>query len=111
MQPREGGWVGLCGGTVALDDVDVGELDHRWLHRKVALVSQEPVLFSGTIADNSRAAASSMPMPTIEVGCHLFRKLNSFMNNDKSIFSGCLGKPKGCECGWIKGIHRRRARR
>ena len=39
-------------GTVALDGVDVSLLSHRWLHRVMALVGQEPVLFSGSVLDN-----------------------------------------------------------
>lgn len=35
-----------------IDGVDLTELEPRWYHRQVALVSQEPVLFSGTIGEN-----------------------------------------------------------
>ncbi|XP_042649952.1 antigen peptide transporter 2 [Tyto alba] len=39
-------------GEVLLDEVPLRDYEHRYLHRKVALVGQEPVLFSGTIRDN-----------------------------------------------------------
>ncbi|EKX34120.1 hypothetical protein GUITHDRAFT_119675 [Guillardia theta CCMP2712] len=39
-------------GRVCLDDVEVSELEHGWLHRMLALVGQEPVLFSGSIESN-----------------------------------------------------------
>eukprot|EP00123_Amoebidium_parasiticum_P012893 comp21636_c0_seq1/m.30395 comp21636_c0_seq1/g.30395 ORF comp21636_c0_seq1/g.30395 comp21636_c0_seq1/m.30395 type:complete len:772 (-) comp21636_c0_seq1:303-2618(-) len=39
-------------GRVAIDNVDVGEYDHNFLHSKIALVGQEPVLFARTIRDN-----------------------------------------------------------
>ncbi|KAM9211355.1 antigen peptide transporter 2-like [Leptosomus discolor] len=39
-------------GEVLLDGVPLREYEHRYLHRQVALVGQEPVLFSGTIRDN-----------------------------------------------------------
>jgi ATP-binding cassette subfamily B protein len=42
------------GGRVTLDGVDLRELDPAWLRRLVGVVSQEPVLFSTTIADNVR---------------------------------------------------------
>lgn len=42
------------GGRVALDGVDLRELDPAWLRRLVGVVSQEPVLFSTSIADNVR---------------------------------------------------------
>ena len=39
-------------GQVMLDGVDVKDLNVRWLRLQIGLVSQEPVLFSGTIAEN-----------------------------------------------------------
>jgi ATP-binding cassette subfamily B protein len=39
---------------VSLDGADVRDLDPAWLRRLVGVVSQEPVLFSTTIADNVR---------------------------------------------------------
>ena len=39
-------------GSVLLDGVDLRELNVRWLREQIGLVSQEPVLFSGTIAEN-----------------------------------------------------------
>src|SRR5207302_10480906 len=42
------------GGRVALDGVDVRELDPAWLRKRIGTVSQEPLLFSTTIAENIR---------------------------------------------------------
>lgn len=39
-------------GGVYLDGVDIRELNLKWLRNHIAAVSQEPVLFSGTIRDN-----------------------------------------------------------
>ncbi|NWX47274.1 TAP2 protein, partial [Steatornis caripensis] len=39
-------------GEVLLDGVPLRDYEHSYLHRQVALVAQEPVLFSGTIRDN-----------------------------------------------------------
>jgi len=41
-------------GAVRLDDRDLRELDPSWLRRQLAIVSQEPILFSTSIADNIR---------------------------------------------------------
>jgi len=41
-------------GRVALDGTDLRELDPAWLRAIVGVVSQEPVLFSTSIADNVR---------------------------------------------------------
>lgn len=39
-------------GGVYLDNVDIKELNLKWLRNHIAAVSQEPVLFSGTIREN-----------------------------------------------------------
>ncbi|XP_058074173.1 putative ABC transporter B family member 8 isoform X2 [Magnolia sinica] len=39
-------------GVVKIDGIDIRELDIGWYRRHTALVSQEPVIFSGTIRDN-----------------------------------------------------------
>ena len=36
-------------GRVLFDGVDIKTLEPKWYHSQVAIVSQEPVLFSGTI--------------------------------------------------------------
>ncbi|KAF7652779.1 hypothetical protein LDENG_00092520, partial [Lucifuga dentata] len=41
-----------CEGEILLDEKPLKSFDHRFLHRKIALVSQEPVLFSGSIRHN-----------------------------------------------------------
>lgn len=40
------------GGTVKVDQVDIRLLDVGWFRRQMALVSQEPVIYSGSIRDN-----------------------------------------------------------
>ena len=39
-------------GTVLLDGVDIKTLNVRWLRSQIGYVGQEPVLFSGSVADN-----------------------------------------------------------
>nr|AHF27214.1 transporter-associated with antigen processing 2 [Oplegnathus fasciatus] len=39
-------------GEILLDNEPLKSYDHRFLHKKIAVVNQEPVLFSGTIRDN-----------------------------------------------------------
>ncbi|XVE54190.1 hypothetical protein DITRI_Ditri03aG0060700 [Diplodiscus trichospermus] len=39
-------------GSVRVDDIDIRELDVQWYRRQMALVNQEPVLYSGSIRDN-----------------------------------------------------------
>jgi ATP-binding cassette subfamily B protein len=42
------------GGSIRFDGVDITQLDPVSLRRKIAVVAQEPVIFSGSIADNIR---------------------------------------------------------
>jgi ABC-type multidrug transport system fused ATPase/permease subunit len=39
-------------GLILIDGHDIRTLDPRWLHQKAALVSQEPILFQMTVAEN-----------------------------------------------------------
>ncbi|XP_041665972.1 antigen peptide transporter 2a [Cheilinus undulatus] len=39
-------------GEILLDNRSLKSYEHRFLHKKIAVVSQEPVLFSGSIRDN-----------------------------------------------------------
>ncbi|NWX37725.1 TAP2 protein, partial [Notiomystis cincta] len=39
-------------GRVLLDGIPLPEYEHQYLHRKVVLVEQDPILFSGTIREN-----------------------------------------------------------
>lgn len=39
-------------GAIYLDGVDIKEMNLKWLRKHIAAVSQEPVLFSGTIREN-----------------------------------------------------------
>jgi ATP-binding cassette subfamily B protein len=41
-------------GTISYDGLDITQLDPVALRRHIAVVSQEPVIFSGSIADNIR---------------------------------------------------------
>jgi len=41
-------------GAVALDGVDLKDLNLRWLRQQIGLVGQEPILFIGTVAENIR---------------------------------------------------------
>jgi len=44
----------VTAGRIAIDGVDIRTVSLKSLRRQMALVSQEPILFSGTIADNLR---------------------------------------------------------
>lgn len=44
-------------GSVTLEGTNLRELNLSWLHRQIGLVSQEPVLFDASIAENIRYGA------------------------------------------------------
>ncbi|KAJ1369425.1 ABC transporter transmembrane region [Parelaphostrongylus tenuis] len=41
-------------GQVLIDDVPIEEYEHHYIHRKIALVGQEPVLFARSVTENIR---------------------------------------------------------
>ena len=45
-------------GSILLDGVELHDLNISWLRRQISLVSQEPVLFDMSIADNIRYGAN-----------------------------------------------------
>ena len=45
-------------GKLALDGSDLKELNIQWLRSQIGIVSQEPVLFDSSIADNIRYGAN-----------------------------------------------------
>lgn len=54
-------------GRITLGNEPITELDTEWLRRQVAVVSQEPVLFDGTVAENIRYAVNEdVPQEQIE---------------------------------------------
>ena len=55
------------GGKIELDSRELRELNVKWLRSKIGLVSQEPVLFDGSIADNIRYGDLSREISDEEV--------------------------------------------
>lgn len=53
-------------GRVTLDGIDLRELDPQALRREIGLVSQEPVLFTGSVADNLRYGDPSASLGALE---------------------------------------------
>ena len=53
-------------GVVKLDGVDIKALNVRWLRRQLGLVSQEPVLFQGTVEANIRYGKEGASFEEVE---------------------------------------------
>ena len=54
-------------GSLTLDGTDLKDLNIRWLRSQVGIVSQEPVLFDATIAENIRYGANFRKVSDEEV--------------------------------------------
>lgn len=54
-------------GCVYIDGRDIKDYDLRWLRRQIGLVSQEPMLFDSSIADNIRFGRASHDVSIAEV--------------------------------------------
>ncbi|XP_004385034.1 ABC-type oligopeptide transporter ABCB9 isoform X3 [Trichechus manatus latirostris] len=55
----------LEGGRVLLDGKPIGDYDHKYLHRVISLVSQEPVLFARSITDNISYGLPTVPFEMV----------------------------------------------
>ena len=47
-------------GQVLFDKVDIQNLNYQWMHSQIGMVGQEPVLFSGTVAENISLGAGQV---------------------------------------------------
>ncbi len=54
---------------VYFDGVDIRDVNVKWLRQQIGLVSQEPILFSTTIAENIRYGREGVTMADIEKAC------------------------------------------
>jgi ATP-binding cassette subfamily B (MDR/TAP) protein 1 len=53
-------------GSVTLDGVDIKDLNVRWLRSQIGYVGQEPVLFTGTVAENiAKGRVGPMDQPVV----------------------------------------------
>ncbi|XP_036027804.1 ATP-binding cassette sub-family B member 9 isoform X2 [Onychomys torridus] len=55
----------LQAGRVLLDGKPIGAYDHKYLHRVISLVSQEPVLFARSITDNIAYGLPTVPFEMV----------------------------------------------
>ena len=54
-------------GHLTLDGIDITDLNIRWLREHIGIVSQEPVLFDASVADNIRYGANFREVSQEEV--------------------------------------------
>jgi ATP-binding cassette subfamily B (MDR/TAP) protein 1 len=58
-------------GTVLLDGVDIAAYQLKWLRQQMGLVSQEPVLFAGSVAHNIGYGASDVGGEQLEAAARV----------------------------------------
>ena len=78
----------VTSGKIYIDGVDIRFIDPRWLHHNIAIVPQEPVLFSGSIRSNiaySRMAASAYNLQKESISNELLEKQDDFATMDEII--------------------------
>eukprot|EP01053_Blabericola_migrator_P006257 Blabericola_migrator_1__6256@NODE_3155_length_1998_cov_42_989125_g1735_i2_p1_GENE_NODE_3155_length_1998_cov_42_989125_g1735_i2NODE_3155_length_1998_cov_42_989125_g1735_i2_p1_ORF_typecomplete_len454_score96_18ABC_tran/PF00005_27/2_5e39ABC_membrane/PF00664_23/1e18SMC_N/PF02463_19/29SMC_N/PF02463_19/2_9e05AAA_21/PF13304_6/7_8e06ABC_ATPase/PF09818_9/1_8ABC_ATPase/PF09818_9/0_066AAA_22/PF13401_6/0_00059AAA_16/PF13191_6/0_00059AAA_15/PF13175_6/0_00057TniB/PF05621_11/0_056TniB/PF05621_11/25SbcCD_C/PF13 len=61
----------MYGGQIRLDDTDIRDYNLKYLRSQLGLVSQEPILFQGTIKDNIRFGRLEASDPEIEEAAKL----------------------------------------
>jgi len=59
-------WYDVLGGSISLDGKNIKDINLKWLRQQVGLVGQEPVLFSGTIAENIKYGKRNATQEEIE---------------------------------------------
>jgi len=81
-------------GTVMLDGVDLKELNVKWLRQQIGLVSQEPVLFHGTIADNIASGKEGATREEVENAARMANAFE-FISRFPSGFDTDVGEKGG----------------
>jgi len=70
-------------GSILIDGKDIEDYDIHWLRTQIGLVSQEPTLFAGTIAENIAIACPNATQEQIENAAKLANAHSFIMNLSK----------------------------
>jgi ABC-type multidrug transport system fused ATPase/permease subunit len=70
-------------GSVLLDEINLKDLDSSWLHNQIGFVSQEPVLFSGTIEENISYSVDSYTKEDLDRVTKLANAYNFIHDKDQ----------------------------
>lgn len=58
-------------GSISIDGQNISDLNVNWLRSIIGVVSQEPVLFAATIAENIRLGNPNLTDQQMEQICHV----------------------------------------
>ncbi|XP_034963345.2 antigen peptide transporter 2 [Zootoca vivipara] len=81
-------------GEILLDGVPIQDYEHKYLHSKVALVGQEPVLFSGSIWDNIAYGVQDCSQEEVAAAAREANAL-AFINELEGGFAADVGEKGG----------------
>ena len=90
-------------GRVCLDGMDLRSLNIRWLRQQIGLVGQEPVLFSGTIADNIRSGKEEATLEEVMAAAEMANAYEFIMQ-----FPGGFDTDVGEKGGQLSGGQKQR---
>lgn len=79
-----------------MDGIDVKLFNLQWLRRQIGLVSQEPILFDSTIADNIRFGANFRETTDEEI--EAAAKIADVHDFIMSLPQVCHPHPHACQC-------------
>ena len=86
----------IIAGSVEVDNEDIRDLNIRWLRRQIGIVSQEPVLFDRSIADNIRYGANFREVSDEEiVEAAKAANINNFIQSLPEVYIAAI---KGLLC-------------
>ena len=83
---------------VFVDDVDISDMNVTWLRQQIGVVSQEPILFATTIAENIRYGRLDVTEEEIEqaakeANAHTFIKELPQVTQIPPTHSPCITRP------------------
>ncbi|MDZ7748853.1 MAG: peptidase domain-containing ABC transporter [Halofilum sp. (in: g-proteobacteria)] len=82
-------------GRILVDGVNVSDIDPAWLRRRVGAVTQDTVLFNGTVRENIAAASPNLPIEAVEHAARL-AAADEFIRALPKAYDTVVGE-RGCQ--------------
>jgi ABC-type multidrug transport system fused ATPase/permease subunit len=91
-------------GQILIDGIDIRDYDLKYLRKKIAWVSQEPVLFYGSVEDNLRYANTDVSEEEIKAAANV-ANVTSFIENPENESSEGSATPVSDSMKEYKNVH------
>jgi len=95
----------VTNGGVKLDGIDIRDIDLKWLHNQIGYVSQDPILFSGTIEENIAYGLEDYSQETLK---RVIEMANAKFVYNENLFSKGLKSDIGERGGRLSGGQKQR---